>query len=186
MPSARLPLGPPLRRRTGLTALVPSLVGLLAASALTGCGSATSGEGGSGAGSSGATVDSPAATVSPSVTAAPTGGDGPTYPVVLVRTGGLAGYADRLSVASTGTVTGATRAGVVSCTLPQATADILAAAPAPTPPPRAGSDVIGVVVRRGTEVVDLGEGQGGDPLSEAARALLDDVQQPANARTVCR
>ena len=166
--------------------LVPSLVGLLAASALTGCGSATSGEGGSGAGSSGATVDSPATTVSPSVTAAPTGGDGPTYPVVLVRTGGLAGYEDHLSVASTGAVTGTTRSGAVACTVPQATAHTLAGAPAPTPSVRAGSDVIRVVLRRGAQVVDLGEGQGGDPLSEAARALLDDVQQPANARTVCR
>jgi hypothetical protein len=43
-----------------------------------------------------------------------------------------------------------------------------------------------VTVRRDSGAVPLGEAQGSDPLSTTARGLLDDVQLPADQRTVCR
>ena len=42
-----------------------------------------------------------------------------------------------------------------------------------------------VILLRDGGAVDLGEAQGGDPLSTTARTLLDDVQLPPT-RTVCR
>jgi hypothetical protein len=43
-----------------------------------------------------------------------------------------------------------------------------------------------VTLTRDAGTADLGEAQGSDPLSTAARELLDDVQLPTAQRTVCR
>jgi hypothetical protein len=89
-------------------------------------------------------------------------------------------------VAPDGRVTGTTRTAPVDCAVPVETVQTLATAPAPTVAPAAGTDRMTVTLRRDTGAVDLGEAQGSDPLSTTARALLDDVQLPADQRTVCR
>lgn len=157
MPSAPLPL--PAR-------LPPALLAVVAWATLLGAGGCGDG------------------TASETVTAGPGGSTATT--VVLLRTGGLAGYDDELAVAGDGTVSGSTRAGVVSCAVPPATSALLATAPAPSVASVEGADRMAVTVRRDGVVVGLGEAQGADPLSTTARALLDDVQQPQAERTVCR
>ncbi|HEU5454826.1 MAG TPA: hypothetical protein VFU85_03995 [Nocardioides sp.] len=104
----------------------------------------------------------------------------------LRRSGGLAGFDDRLVVAPDGRVTGATRTASVECAVAAQTVETLATAAAPTVAPAAGADRMTVTLVRGDGTVDLGEAQGGDPLSTTARALLDDVQLPPDQRTVCR
>ena len=104
----------------------------------------------------------------------------------LRRTGGVAGFDDRLSVAADGRVTGSTRTASVDCAVPAETVQTLATAPAPTVAPAAGTDRMTVTLRRDGGAVDLGEAQGSDPLSTTARTLLDDVQLPPDQRTVCR
>ncbi len=107
--------------------------------------------------------------------------------MVLTRTGGLAGFDDRLEVSPDGRVRGTTRTGEVDCGADVLVLTNLSQAPAPpSPPPAAGTDRMTVTLTRDGTSIPLGEAQGGDPLSEAARTLLDDVQQPADARTVCR
>ena len=130
----------------------------------------------------------------PSPTASPRSGSGETTTVPggaasatdLRRTGGVAGFDDRLSVAADGRVTGSTRAASVDCTVPDGTVQTLATAPAPTVAPAAGTDRMTVTLRRDSGAVDLGEAQGSDLLSSTARGLLDDVQLPPDQRTVCR
>lgn len=104
----------------------------------------------------------------------------------LSRTGGVAGFADRLEVGPDGHVTGSTRSASVDCRVPAETVRTLATAPPPTVAPAAGTDRMTVTLRRDTGRVDLGEAQGGDPLSTTARTLLDDVQLPPGQRTLCR
>jgi len=98
----------------------------------------------------------------------------------------VAGFSDVLAVGPDGHVTGTTRNGTVDCTVPAATVLVLATAAAPTSGLNAGNDRIAVSVEREGSTSDLGEAQGGDPLSSTVRALLDDVQQPEGQRTVCR
>jgi hypothetical protein len=50
----------------------------------------------------------------------------------------------------------------------------------------AGNDRIAASVERDGTTIDLGEAAGSDPLSTAAREVLDDVQLPETQRTVCR
>jgi hypothetical protein len=104
----------------------------------------------------------------------------------LRRTGGVAGFDDRLSVAADGVVSGTTRTAAVDCTVSAQTVRTLASAPPPSIAPAAGTDRMEVTLRREDGTVDLGEAQGADPLSTTARGLLDDVQRPQDQRTVCR
>ncbi|HWO51739.1 MAG TPA: hypothetical protein VNN23_09090 [Ornithinibacter sp.] len=104
----------------------------------------------------------------------------------LRRSGGLAGFDDRLAVAPDGRVTGTTRTASVDCAVAAQTVETLATAPAPSVAAAAGADRMTVTLLRDDGTVDLGEAQGGDPLSTTARALLDDVQLPPDQRTVCR
>ena len=104
----------------------------------------------------------------------------------LRRSGGVAGFDDRLTVAPDGRVTGTTRTAPVDCAVAAQVAQTLAGAPAPSVAPAAGTDRMTVVLLRADGAVDLGEAQGGDPLSTTARTLLDDVQLPPDQRTVCR
>jgi hypothetical protein len=106
--------------------------------------------------------------------------------VRLARVGGVAGFQDTLVVAPDGAVTGTTKNGAVSCTVPAATVEVLATAPPPTTGLNAGNDRIAASVERDGTTVDLGEAAGSDPLSTAAREVLDDVQLPQAQRTVCR
>lgn len=172
----------PPAARTAPTALCVLLL------ALSGCGGRPGPLGPVGSGGSGAASEPASASASGSASgsATPTEPTGRPATVVLTRTGGLAGFADRLDVAPDGTVTGTRRAGTVSCRVAEALATTLVSSPAPTAEPAAGSDRITVTLDRlGTTVV-LGEAQGADALSAAARSLLDDVQQPEGRRTVCR
>jgi len=124
---------------------------------------------------------------SASPTASPTASPSPTASDVrLARVGGVAGFQDTLAVAPDGAVTGTTKNGAVSCTVPVATVQTLATAPAPTTGLNAGNDRIAASVERDGTTIDLGEAAGSDPLSTAARQVLDDVQLPAAQRTVCR
>ena len=149
---------------------------LLATALLGGCGDGTSGAPGSATSPTGPSASSP----SPSSST-------PSTPVVLTRTGGLAGHDDRVEVAADGSVTGTSKAGAVSCRVAADLARTLATGATPSPAgPAAGTDRMTVTLTRGGTSIPLGESQGGDPVSEAARTLLDDVQQPADARTVCR
>jgi hypothetical protein len=116
-----------------------------------------------------------------SSSASPTASD-----VRLARVGGVAGFQDVLAVAPDGAVTGTTKNGAVACTVPAATVTTLATAPAPTTGLNAGNDRIAASVERGGTTIDLGEAAGSDPLSTAAREVLDDVQLPEAQRTVCR
>lgn len=131
-----------------------------------------------------APAGSPAGSVTPSAT--PTEPSGRPATVVLARTGGLAGFSDRLDIAPDGTVTGTTRSGEVSCRIDADLAATLVSGPAPTVAPAAGTDRMTVTLQRLGVTAALGEAQGADALSSAARALLDDVQQPEAARAVCR
>ena len=83
-------------------------------------------------------------------------------------------------------VTGTTRTAPVDCAVAAQVAQTLASAPAPSVAPAAGADRMTVTLLRAAGTVDLGEAQGGDPLSTTARTLLDDVQLPPDQRTVCR
>ncbi len=159
------------------TALALPATLLLATALLGGCGSKGSPSPG---GSSATAPPSATPSASPSLSTPPT-------PAVLTRTGGLAGYDDRLEVAPDGSVTGTTRAAQVTCRVAADLAGTLTTAAPPSPAgPAAGTDRMTVTLTRAGTSIPLGEAQGGDPLSEAARTLLDDVQQPADARTVCR
>ena len=62
---------------------------------------------------------------------------------------------------------------------------MLATAAPPTTGLNAGNDRIATSVERDGTTFDLGEGQGDDPLTTAARSVLDDVQLPEGQRTVC-
>ena len=104
----------------------------------------------------------------------------------LARVGGVAGFQDVLAVARDGAVTGTTKNGAVSCTVPAETVQVLATAPPPTTGLNAGNDRIAASVEREGTTIDLGEAAGSDPLSTAAREVLDDVQLPEAQRTVCR
>lgn len=104
----------------------------------------------------------------------------------LRRSGGLAGFDDRLAVAADGRVTGTTRTASVDCVVPAETVQTLATAPAPTVAVAAGTDRMTVTLQRDGGAVDLGETQGSDPLSTTARTLLDDVQLPPDQRALCR
>jgi hypothetical protein len=106
--------------------------------------------------------------------------------VKLARVGGVAGFQDVLTVAPDGRVTGTTRNGAVDCTVPAAMVQVLATAPPPTTGLNAGNDRIAASVEREGTTIDLGEAAGSDPLSTAAREVLDDVQLPEDQRTVCR
>jgi hypothetical protein len=119
--------------------------------------------------------------VRPTATPSPTASD-----VRLARVGGIAGFQDTLAVAPDGAVTGTTKNGAVACTVPAATVQTLATAPPPTTGLNAGNDRIAASVERDGTTIDLGEAAGSDPLSTAAREVLDDVQLPQAQRTVCR
>ena len=69
---------------------------------------------------------------------------------------------------------------------PGRTVQTLATAPPPTTGLNAGNDRIAASVERDGTTIDLGEAAGSDPLSTAAREVLDDVQLPETQRTVCR
>ncbi len=166
MPAARLALA-----GAALTLLLGACGGTATPGASGGSGS-TGSSGGSGTPGGSA---SPAA--SPSATASG---------VRLARVGGVAGFQDALVVAPDGAVTGTTRSGAVSCTVPAATVQVLATAPPPTTGPDAGNDRITASVERDGTTIDLGEAAASDPLSTAAREVLDDVQLPKAQRTVCR
>ena len=103
----------------------------------------------------------------------------------LARVGGVAGFQDVLVVAPDGRVTGTTRAGPVDCSVPAGTVQVLATAAPPTTGLNDGNDRIAASVERDGTTLDLGEAQGTDPLSTAARELLDDVQLPQDQRAVC-
>lgn len=174
MPSDRLPLPRrvPGRPRGATGAALGALVLCLSAAA---CGQ----DAAPGAGS-----PSAAATGSPGVPASSPGAT--ASEVRLARVGGVAGFQDALAVAPDGSVSGSTRGGAVDCTVPVATAQVLATAAPPTTGLNAGNDRIATSVERGGTTYDLGEAQGSDPLSTTARELLDDVQQPEGQRTLCR
>ncbi|MGL5818647.1 MAG: hypothetical protein ACRCYR_13865 [Phycicoccus sp.] len=106
--------------------------------------------------------------------------------LTLTRTGGVAGFTDALFVQSDGAVVGSTNAGAVECRAPAELTRTLADGTPPSVPPAAGADRIEVVLVRSSGEVALGEAQGRDAVSEAARSLLDDVQKPEAQRTVCR
>jgi hypothetical protein len=173
MPSA--PFRPfPSRRRPAHALGALALAGVLATAA---CGqdpAPTTSPTGTGAGTASPTSPSPT----------PTPGGTPSE-VRLARVGGVAGFLDVLVVAPDGRVTGTTRAGEVDCTVPPATVQVLATAAPPTTGLNAGNDRIATSLERDGTTFDLGEAQGNDPLSAAARTLLDDVQLPESRRTVC-
>lgn len=106
--------------------------------------------------------------------------------VRLARVGGVAGFQDVLVVAPDGHVTGSTRDGPVTCSVPAQTVQVLASAPPPTTGLNSGNDRIATSVERDGTTLDLGEAEGADPLSTTARSLLDDVQLPEGRRTLCR
>ena len=109
------------------------------------------------------------------------------FPLSLTRTGGLAGFRDRLAITAEGRVTGTTGGGTVDCTVAASVAGALAAAlDGPDASPRAGSDQMGVVLAGGGRQVSLGEATGGDAASTAAADLLDAVQRPMTAGAPCR
>ncbi len=155
---------PPHRPRRTTPAPVLALGALVCAVALAACGaSGTPG----GAGTSGAASDS-------------------AFPLTLTRSGGLVGFADRLTIAADGHVTGTTKGGAVDCTTERDVAEALAAAldrkDAAT---RAGSDRIEVTLAGGGRQVSLGEASGQDPVTVAAGALLGAVQHPPAPGSPC-
>ncbi len=99
------------------------------------------------------------------------------------RRGGVPGHACRRA-GRRGDRHDEERCGV--CTVPAATVQTLATAPPPTTGLNAGNDRIAASVERDGTTIDLGEAAGSDPLSTAAREVLDDVQLPQAQRTVCR
>ena len=149
-----------------------ALAGLALALALGACGESST---------PGSSSSSTSATASQTAAPSPTASE-----VKLARVGGVAGFQDTLVVAPDGTVTGTTKNGAVDCTVPAATVQVLATAPAPTTGLNAGNDRIAASVERDGTTIDLGEAAGSDPLSTAAREVLDDVQLPDAQRTVCR
>ncbi len=155
----------------------PSALALALALVLGACGDSSTPGGATSAGGPGGSGSTASATAAPS----PTASD-----VRLARVGGVAGFQDVLAVAPDGAVTGTTKNGAVACTVPAATVTTLATAPAPTTGLNAGNDRIAASVERGGTTIDLGEAAGSDPLSTAAREVLDDVQLPEAQRTVCR
>ncbi len=164
-PTPRMPTAPHV-----LAALALALV-------LGACGEPSTPGGASSSGDPGSSGSSASATASPSP---------PASDVRLARVGGVAGFQDVLAVAPDGEVTGTTKNGAVSCTVPAATVQVLATAPPPTTGLNAGNDRIAASVERDGTTIDLGEAAGSDPLSTAAREVLDDVQLPEAQRTVCR
>ncbi len=149
--------------------------------ATSGCGAGS----GSAGGSAGASGTSAPTTVASDASAAP------AFPVTITRTGGIAGFDDRLVVAADGSVTGRTRAGAVSCSLPADMAAGLAAAVATAPSEGSGPtsglpDALVVTVSAGGRTAYLGGSAGSDAGSQAVVALLADLTLPPGQRTLCR
>lgn len=108
----------------------------------------------------------------------------PTGAVVLTRRDGQWARPDEVLVTTSGSVTGRTEHGLVSCQVPASAVEPLSTAPVPADAPPAGSGPLQMSVRRAGTTHDL-EPLGDDPLSAAARTLLDDVRLPAADRTLC-
>jgi hypothetical protein len=108
------------------------------------------------------------------------------FPVTLTRSGGVAGFRDRLTVSADGHVTGTTRAGAVDCRTDPSVASTLAAALASAgAASRSGSDQLVVTLSGGGRQLSLGEASGADAAARAATELLNAVQQPPAAGGRC-
>ncbi len=113
-------------------------------------------------------------------------GEAAAFPLTLDRSGGIAGFRDRLTIAADGHVTGRTSGGTVDCTTDPALAATLAGAlGSASGTPRPGSDQIAVTLSGGGRQVSLGEASSGDAAARAANELLNAVQQPPPAGGRC-
>lgn len=110
---------------------------------------------------------------------------GLTDGAVLRRWSGPTRFDDAVLVSTTGTVVGRTRDAVVSCEVPEATAQDLTRAAVPqVVPPAEGGDVVRLSIGRGAVDHPLAP-TGADTLTTAALALLDDLQLPPAQRALC-
>lgn len=104
---------------------------------------------------------------------------------VLRRWSGPTWFEDAVLVSATGAVTGRTRDAVISCEVPETTArEVTTAAVPQVVPPEEGGDVVQLSIGRG-EVDHPLDPTGGDALTTAALAVLDDIQLPPAQRTLC-
>ncbi|NHN54584.1 hypothetical protein G9U51_02165 [Calidifontibacter sp. DB0510] len=111
------------------------------------------------------------------------------FPLTVHRSGGIAGFADDVTIAADGTVTGSTRAGTVDCRLDQTLMDPLRAhapAAASSGPSLSGADRMPVWVENAFGRTDLGEAADAEGLSGAVSAILSELNQPAEQRRHCR
>ncbi|GAA1875344.1 hypothetical protein [Lapillicoccus jejuensis] len=130
-----------------------------------------------GAGGGGPAPEEPA---TGSDAASSSGSTGPAgaFPVVIERRGGIAGFADRVSVAADGTASVTTKRGAQpGCRLEATavtalTAAVTAITASPgTPPPSSVSDAMTVTVRRGAEPPVVVPDEAGEPGAVVTQVL---------------
>lgn len=113
-----------------------------------------------------------------------------SYPITIERSGGIAGFADKVVVEQDGSATVTTKSGTSTCTVGPETLTALARTAAAgatgsttTAPPGADAMVVTLTTSRGTMALDEGDLPGTAP---EVGALLEDLARPAAERTTCR
>jgi hypothetical protein len=113
-----------------------------------------------------------------------------SFPITITRSGGIAGFADKVVIQENGAVAVTTKSGVSTCTLAPAALGLLEKAAsefrgtATSEQPSHPDDMVIVVASpRGSARVSDTELSGA---SAAVNELLNEVGRPTSERTVCR
>lgn len=176
-------------RNRPLPALAPVLLaGALALGACGGSGDAGPVSGPTTPGSTAPGSTAPGSTA-PSSPGGTTSGAGAAFPITIERSGGLAGFADKVVVARDGSAEVTTKSGASTCTVaPEAMAALARTAATATGSATATAQhpdglVVTVTTSRGSVALQEGDLPGTAP---TVGALLEDLARPAAERTTCR
>lgn len=162
-----------MSRITALPLVSAALASGLVAGSLAACGSAD--------------PPIPAASTTPSTTAAPKA----KFPLTVNRLGGIAGFTDSVSIQDDGGVIAQTKQGQVTCTLDADSLALLNTAglqvhdtDQPTGPPQTASDQLGVLFGAGTGLLQMNDSRvaAAEPV---VTQLLADVTGPKASRKIC-
>jgi hypothetical protein len=114
---------------------------------------------------------------------------GAVYPITIVRSGGVAGFADKVVIAAAGTAKVTTKSGTSTCTVsPEAMTGLARTAATATGSasrPAQNPDAMAVTLTTSRGSVTLSEGDLPGTAPEVG-ALLEDLAKPKAQRTVCR
>ena len=130
-----------------------------------------------------------ASSTAPSASGESTSGSEAPFPITIERSGGLAGFADKVVVAQDGSAEVTTKSGASTCTIgSEAMAALARTAATATGSATASAQhpdglVVTVTTSRGSVVLQEGDLPGTAP---EVGALLEDLARPTAERTTCR